>query len=147
MNIYLDIDGVLINKKGEPFPHLEEFIKHITNKYDVYWLTTWCRDGNPERAIQKLNKFVEEKYLKKIKPTSWNTWKTEAINWRENFSWIDDEIFPEERKALIDKGMENHLFLIHPNNDNHFQQLDKAWALWGGSSFDRLQKEHITKYK
>jgi hypothetical protein len=143
MNIYLDIDGVLIDKKGKPFPRLEEFIKWLIDKHDVYWLTTWVKDGNSEKAVAKLNKFVAEKYLKKIKPTIWNSWKTEAIDMRKPFVWIDDIVFPQEEKILKENNVEDRLFLIHPGNDNHFEQLEKSWALSGPSTFNRLQEEYI----
>lgn len=43
MNIYLDIDGVLITKNGQPAEYVEEFLEHIINKHNVFWLTTHCR--------------------------------------------------------------------------------------------------------
>ena len=107
MDIYLDIDGVLIDKKGNPVPGLVKFMKHITDKHDVYWLTTWVKDGNSERALRILEDYVPSQILNKIKPTTWNTWKTEAIDWTKDFRWIDDYCFPQELQDLKDHGVED----------------------------------------
>jgi hypothetical protein len=109
MNIYLDIDGVLLTKYDTLVPDAPNFVKEITDKHTVYWLTTWCKDGKSDKALEILKKhFPEEsfKYLGKIKPTTWNTWKTEAINWTKDFRWIDDYCFPQEIQDLKDHGCE-----------------------------------------
>ena len=43
MNIYLDIDGVIITNNFQPAEHLGEFLKYILEKHKVYWLTTHCK--------------------------------------------------------------------------------------------------------
>ncbi|MBU0458469.1 hypothetical protein KKF03_03390, partial [Patescibacteria group bacterium] len=45
------------------------------------------------------------------KPTTWNTWKTEAIDFSQDFLWFDDYIFAEEKEVLkennaLDKWIE-----------------------------------------
>jgi hypothetical protein len=118
MNIYLDIDGVLLTKQGVLVAGAPDFIKNITNKYNVYWLTTWCKDGSSDKVLEILKKCfpVESiKYLEKIKPSIWKTWKTEAIDFTQNFRWIDDLISPEEEKVLA-KNKAKHKVLIVPDD-------------------------------
>lgn len=43
MNIYLDIDGVILANDLHKSNYADEFIKHLVNKYPVYWLTTHCK--------------------------------------------------------------------------------------------------------
>ena len=43
MNIYLDIDGVIMANDREPARHVTEFLEFVVNKYPVYWLTTHCK--------------------------------------------------------------------------------------------------------
>ena len=115
MNIYLDIDGVLIDKKGKPSPGLVEFMKNITDKHDVYWLTTWVKDNNPERALRILGDYVPLEILNKIKATTWNTWKTEAIDVSKDFRWFDDYIFPQEEEELKVHGCGDKWIEINSN--------------------------------
>ena len=120
MNIYLDIDGVLLTKYGTLVPGAPEFVENITTKHNVYWLTTWCKDGKTDKVLEILKKhFPKEsiKYLEKIKPTIWNTWKTEAIDFSKDFRWIDDLIFPQEEQVLKENNAEDKLVLIDmPHN-------------------------------
>jgi hypothetical protein len=120
MNIYLDIDGVLLTKYGTLVPGAPDFIKNIIDKHDVYWLTTWCKDGKSDRALGILKKhFPKEtmKHLTQIKPTTWRTWKTEAIDFSKDFRWIDDMIFPEEERVLKENNAEDKLVLIDMPHD------------------------------
>jgi hypothetical protein len=120
MNIYLDIDGILLTKYGTLVPGAPDFIKYIVKKHNVYWLTTWCKDGKSDKALEILTKhFPEEsiKYLEKIKPTTWRTWKTEAIDFSKDFRWIDDMVFPEEERVLKENDSEDKLVLIDMPHD------------------------------
>ncbi len=102
MNIYLDIDGVILDKDLKPVKHLKEFLEHITNNHEVYWLTTHCK-GDSSVTLAYLSRFLDKDIiglLKKVKPTSWNTLKTEAVDFTKDFVWLDDYIFPNEKQAL-----------------------------------------------
>lgn len=92
--IYLDIDGVLLDKYQNPSQCLHEFIEYVTKNYDCYWATTHVVDGSTEGAIEylKRNK-VQEKTLelmKEIKGTSWDIIKTEALDMDSDFIWFED---------------------------------------------------------
>lgn len=102
MNIYLDIDGVLLANDVYPAKHATEFLKFVTKNFPVYWLTTHCR-GDAEYTCRHLSDKLPEdalQYLPKIKPTNWTTWKTEAIDFSQSFRWFDDYIFEEEKQVL-----------------------------------------------
>lgn len=103
MKVYVDIDGVLLANEENPALHAEELINHLANNHDVYWLTTHCR-GDAIHTQQHIARHfpnqVTLRALGKFKPTNWDTWKTEAINFSEPFLWLDDDLFAEEREAL-----------------------------------------------
>ncbi len=101
MNIYLDIDGVLI-VHGQPADHALEFLKEITAKHTCYWLTTHCRGGENRAPEYLLRMFpIEAKsILEKIRPTDWRSLKTEAIDFSQDFRWFDDYIFEAEKDLL-----------------------------------------------
>jgi hypothetical protein len=107
MNIYLDIDGVLLANELYPAMHAAEFIKYVLTNYpdSTYWLTTHCQ-GDASRPVRDLaDKFDDEtvELLKKIKPTTWldSANKTDAINFTKPFLWFDDDLFYKEKETLI----------------------------------------------
>ena len=102
MKVYLDIDGVILANDKQVANYADEFIKYLVENYDVYWLTTHCK-GDSNYTIELLMRFFNPEtieILKKIKPTNWQTWKTEAIDFNEDFLWFDDELFEEEIQIL-----------------------------------------------
>lgn len=108
-NIYLDIDGVLLANDLHPALHAAEFIKFVLNKYPdtTYWLTTHCQ-GDASVPIQHIGHLFDEEtveLMKQIKPTSWQTAKTRGIDFSKPFLWFDDDLFIEEKQALIENGV------------------------------------------
>ncbi|MFH1601630.1 MAG: hypothetical protein ABIB61_01600 [Candidatus Shapirobacteria bacterium] len=102
MNIYLDIDGVILANDLQPARHAKKFIKFLTDNFDVYWLTTHCK-GDADYTVNHIARFFDIEtigMLKKIKPTNWETAKTEAIDFSKPFFWFDDDLFDFERKDL-----------------------------------------------
>lgn len=109
MNIYLDIDGTLIHEDlsemlGKPAAGLEEFIIAL-RPHTTYWLTTHCRDGNPQRAREIMKRVLPDTLhsdIDRIKPTVWDRFKTEGIDWNQDFIWFDNDIGDYERARFND---------------------------------------------
>lgn len=104
MNIYLDIDGVLLANENALAPHAEEFLSTILEKYPetTYWLTTHCWRGENRAAeilLPHLSPELSER-IKLIKPTEWDEAKTDAIDFTKPFLWFDDDLYPDEKVAL-----------------------------------------------
>ena len=96
MNIYLDIDGVLLANEENLSIGAIDFIKYAVEHFDVYWLTTHCMDGTTEHAIEYLNRASSEDlrpWLERFKPVVWSLKKTEAIDFGKPFLWFDDDCF------------------------------------------------------
>ena len=98
MIIYLDIDGTLLHEygihTGEPAFGLEKLLAEIQH-HETYWLTTHCRRGNPTKARGLIKAAVADGYhhiIDQIKPTKWTTQKIEAIDWNNDFIWLDNDI-------------------------------------------------------
>jgi len=111
MNIYLDIDGVLLANELFPALHAAEFIKYVLTNYPdtTYWLTTHCQ-GDASRPVSDIgHRFDDEtvELLKMIKPTIWldSSAKTDAIDFSKPFLWFDDDLFVKEKEALIKHGV------------------------------------------
>lgn len=107
VNIYLDIDGVLLANDLHGANHVHEFLELVTSRYPTYWLTTHCR-GDVKTAIERLSKvFSPEtmKLIQDIRPTNWNLAKTEAIDFSQPFLWFDDDLFDNERNELVKHGV------------------------------------------
>lgn len=122
MNIYVDIDGVLLANEDYLSEGAAEFIKYIVDNHSVYWLTTHCMQGDATHAVQYLNRASEEDltpWLNKFEPTIWSLKKTDAIDFSHSFIWYDDDCFSGEREALQAHDAENNWHEVnlkdHPN--------------------------------
>ena len=128
MNIYLDIDGVLLADPVSKANHSDEFIKYVVTHYadTTYWLTAHCwRFGN--RTIPLLSKFFPEetmKYIRQIKPTKWYEFKTEAIDFSTSFLWFDDDLYKEEKKVLIKhRALDNWIGVDFYKDENQLKKF------------------------
>lgn len=105
MHIYLDVEGVLV-MNGAPAPYAEDFIRFLTKEYKVFWLSTYCQ-GDPGVIHNLLGQFFSPEtteYVKKITPTNWQVYKTEAIDFSVPFLWFDDNPSSGERRELESRG-------------------------------------------
>lgn len=113
MNIYLDIDGTLLHEdlaETKAAEGLAEFIIAL-RPHTTYWLTTHCRDGNPERPREILKRYLPAELhadIDRIKPTVWDTLKIEGIDWAQEFIWFDNSIGDAEweRFTMADEGQQ-----------------------------------------
>lgn len=106
MDVYLDIDGVLLTKDLHPANHASEFLEYVLTEHPdtTYWLTTHCQ-GDANIPIQHIGHLFDEEtveLMKKIKPTTWDLAKTRAIDFKRPFLWFDDDLFFEEKQTLIE---------------------------------------------
>jgi hypothetical protein len=119
MNIYIDIDGVLISDAiesyGQPAEYVLDFLKFVTTHHDCYWLTTHCMNGenHVKEFLQKKLPPEAMPYVLLIKPLNWKEWKTEAIDFSKDFRWIDDEIYDPENEMLHQHNCEDKLIKIN----------------------------------
>ncbi len=102
MNVYLDIDGVLLANEKQPALHVKDFLKYFIDNHDVYQLTTHCK-GDANYTVNHVHSYFDLEtleLLRKIKPTNWSYSKTEAIDFSKPFVWFDDFIFEFEKEQL-----------------------------------------------
>ncbi len=104
MNIYLDIDGVLLADRATPAKHADEFLQAVLAKYpdNTNWLTThvWNGENVVSQSLAPFLKPETQALLNKIKPTEWGEYKTDGIDFSQPFLWFDDDLFDGEREAL-----------------------------------------------
>ncbi len=134
MNVYLDMDGVLLANDLNPAKHAEEFLKYVLDKFptSTYWLTTHC-NGDASVPIQHIGHLFSSESLelmKMIKPTSWETAKTRGIDFTQPFLWFDDDLFFEEKQVLIQHGaLDNWIEVNLKKNDNQLMQFITSFPL------------------
>lgn len=128
MNLYIDIDGVLLNKNdnNNPANYLEEFLAYATENFDYYWLTTHCK-GDASFAVERFREFGKAGILElvgKIKLTDWGRFKTDAIDFSQDFLWLDDHPGLKEEQILKEKGCWKNLIKIDlKSNPNALKDL------------------------
>src|SRR5690348_14168215 len=124
--LYLDIDGVLLTvKQTKPADHSAAFIEFILNNFDCYWLTTHCKEGT-NNAIRYLTSYFDEQtiqLLKQVKPTNWDTLKTEAIDFSYEFLWLEDYPFNAEKEILIKNNCLGSLVLVELNTKDELKRI------------------------
>lgn len=106
MDVYIDIDGVILTKELRPASHLTEFLTYFLDRCPTHWLTTHCK-SDANQAVSYLERFLDKETLelvKKIKPTNWSYSKTDAIDFSRPFIWFDDFLFEFEKEQLIKHG-------------------------------------------
>lgn len=117
MNIYLDIDGVLLANTGRPADYANEFLQAVLTSYpdSTYWLTTHVWNGEHvvgESLAPYLNAETQA-LIKKIKPTEWGDAKTDGIDFSLPFLWFDDDLFDDERGVLAQNDALNRHVLVN----------------------------------
>lgn len=116
IDIYLDIDGVLLANDAQPAEYATEFIEYVLTNYPdtTYWLTTHC-NGDASKPIRNIGHLFDEKtvgHMKQIKPTSWDMAKTRAIDLSRPFLWFDDDLFYEEKQTLLKHDLLDNLIKV-----------------------------------
>ena len=122
-NLYLDIDGVLLDK-GSAAEGLVEFLRFATENFDCYWLTTHCDGDVTPVFLYLVGKLPAEAlpYIEQVKPTKWGSLsKTDGIDFIKPFYWLDDNLFETEKRVLEEKNLLNSF--IHVNLNTNPRQL------------------------
>jgi hypothetical protein len=92
-----------------------ELLRYALDRYDVYWLTTHCQDGDAQPVMKYLSQFADADFLdlaSGVRPTTWSTLKVEVFeNMDQDFVWLDDApLYSErvwlERRGLLDRWIE-----------------------------------------
>lgn len=103
MNLYIDVNGVLLKKDHTPALYLREFLEYATSHHTCYWLTTHCKEGDSTHILKHLSTIVDAdvlSLLERIRPTIWESAKTEAIDFSQDFRWLDDYVMGYEQNIL-----------------------------------------------
>ena len=119
ITLFVDIDGVLLRRDNTLAKDAKEFLGWAIDHFDCYWLTTRDRSGL-ERIITAFKDQLPEDLIRKIKPTQWETLKTEAIDLNSDFYWIDDGLLATERDLVGGR------WIMVNVNKNH-DAIKEAW--------------------
>lgn len=134
MNVYLDIDLVLLVDEHNASNYAHEFLEYVHEHYpdSTYWLTTHCK-GDATTAVERLRQVFDPKTVKliqDIKPTNWETAKTEGIDFSQPFLWFDDDLFDDEREELVKHGVLDNCVLVDLRKDpNQLQKFITSFPL------------------
>ena len=111
--LYLDIDGVLITTKHpQPAYHVVEFIRYIVNNFECYW-----------RYLSSYFEPTIMQDLRTIKPTCWDSLKTEAIDFGSNFYWLDDNPLQVEKCVILQHGKLERLIEVDLSHEEELKRV------------------------
>lgn len=121
INIYLDIDGVLLIDEKHAAPHTDEFLQVILGKYpdSTYWLTThnWQGQNRTKEVLGPYLKPETVPLIDKIKPSEWKQLKTDAIDFSQEFIWFDDDLWPDELDVLEKNEAAEQFIMVDLSKD------------------------------
>lgn len=121
MNIYLDIDGVLLANESNASPYADEFLQAVLKEYpdSTYWLTThnWKGENRAKTVLTPHLRPETVLLLDKVKPTVWGELKTDGIDFSQKFLWLDDDLWPDELKALEAHDATHNFIMIDLSKD------------------------------
>lgn len=121
MNIYLDIDGVILGT-ASPQADIEAWLSYMLDNFpNIYWLTTHCRGGENQtkfRLSDKLPTELVEHMSKRIKATDWGVLNTDVIDFTKPFIWFNDNLMLSERQVLERYSCLSSHFAMNPKDPN-----------------------------
>lgn len=128
MNVYLDIDGVLLVNENNAANYADEFLQAVLAAHpdSTYWLTThnWRGENRTKEVLAPHLKPETVPLLDKIKPSVWNEMKTDGINFSEKFIWLDDDLWQDELKVLEQHNATDNFILIDlQKNPNQLKDI------------------------
>jgi hypothetical protein len=108
--LYLDIDGVVLHRRHpgmfdrfELAPGCVDFLEWAISRFRCRWLSMRCRSGSLDgsrRAFRSAGAPLDDTrwaILDLIEPAAWSINKTEAIDPRSDFWWLDDDATEYDR--------------------------------------------------
>jgi tetratricopeptide (TPR) repeat protein len=141
-NLYLDVDGVILlddlENNGRNALSLPLFLSTIGDLQadgllKIHWLTTHCKEGTDTQVMKYLKSSRMEEYpldlieRLKIQPTVWSKHKTDAIDFSQDFFWLDDDASLQEREILRNHNAEHKLIEINLQK-NKYQLKDIVYS-------------------
>lgn len=148
MHLYLDVDGTLLRRGGHarlrgelaPAEDLRPFLDWATRSFICVWLTSRDRDGGNEAVRAAFRQAIGpgdeadaiDALLCRIKPSVWQDYKAEAIDFATPFLWLDDAPEEESLEALRRHRADHSWIPIAI--DQHAGDLKRAMA--------ELQRRH-----
>jgi hypothetical protein len=132
INLYLDIDGVILGRKpgGEValIPDIEEFLIYTRDNFNCFWLTAHGRYAVDDvyAYLKPYFQDLEMSLLKHIQALQWNTLKTDAIDFDLPFIWIDDAPLEYELQILEKKGCLKNWLHVDTTRDYFDLTIEKV---------------------
>jgi len=131
MNIYLDVDGVLLINENNAAHYADEFLRAVLTKFPdtTYWLTThnWKGENRAKAVLTPHLDSATAALLDKINPSEWGELKTDAINFSKDFLWFDDDLWPDELEVLEENNCTHRFVMVNLEKDPN--QLKKLTVL------------------
>jgi hypothetical protein len=138
--LYLDIDGVLLRRRHsgmfdgfEIAPGCIDFLEWATYRFRCRWLSMRCRPGfldGSRRAFRAAGAPLDAPrwaVLNVIERAAWRVNKTEAIDPKSDFWWLDDDPTEHDRDWLRAHNREDRLIETSSDRDADALYRARSW--------------------
>lgn len=146
MNLYLDIDGVLLGCSTDTYAKgAIELIEYVTSEFDCYWLTAHGK-GNSDDVVEYLSRYFPPEMLERlerIKPARWVDLRTEGIDFNKKFIWLYGALSNAEQEVLMNFRMEGSAYKVNLRNEN---ELENVLDYLKGVKAKRRQRRQVAIY-
>jgi hypothetical protein len=147
--LYLDVDGIILGKSRPDSTETvvaqgaATFLNVCLKYFNCYWLSTHCNDGDTKSLISMLRRYGDDKLVEaasKIRAAKWTTMKTEAIDFKSDFFWIDDAPLAYEIDELEKHDVDDRLVTFDTRVDPDALVYLTKIIIWGFETMKNCDK-------
>lgn len=128
-DVYIDVEGVILNENGEQMPYLKEFLTLIFSMSEnVYWLSKYSKDGDTLKVLEYLDGKVDKEVLemlKNVKGKKWDLFRTESIDFLRRFLWFSGKVGRNQYVKLEILHKDHNLIVVENNLEEIIELFKK----------------------
>ena len=138
MNIYIDIDGVILEENKKAVPGIPELISELNDRHALFWFSERLGPGG-ESIDDILSPHYDETAMhvfNQIQSSFWRDYRTQGINFREPFQILNVRELNNQEDKAIATNLPGYLY-----NDRAYEQLSIDNAFTYAQNIRKLRRQ------